>query len=453
MLSRTRSFVAPVYLFACLLLGGSAQGIWQNMLLQLAGIAILAWAALDRRQEPPVPSARQLLLVAILALAWVAIQMIPLPPDIWQRLGPRATVAEGFATLGVAPPWQPLSLAPAATLDATLKLIPPLALFVAMVRLKAFRAELLAAALITGTLAGVLLGALQVASGDPVTSHWYLYDETNPGRAVGFFANADHMATLLVAAIPFVAATVPSRAGRGIQRRAALVAAGAAIGLVLLVGVALNGSLAGFALAPAVVAASALIILPRQSRLRLWAVIAAAVLLVAAVVALQVTPIGSSRLGAHARSALDSRSEILSTTSRAVVDFMPFGSGLGSFRSVYRLYESPGKVTTIYVIHAHNDYAELALELGLAGIVLMGFFLVWWGASAWRVWSSTQAGPFVRAAAIASGAILVHSFVDFPLRTAAVGACFAMCLALVAGGRALPPSEEEELRRTRHVVI
>jgi O-antigen ligase len=452
MLSRTRSLVAPVYLFACLLLGGSAQGIWQNMLLQLAGIGIFAWAALDRRDEPLAPAASQLLLIVILALAWVAFQTIPLPPEIWEKLGPRAKVAEGFAALGIARPWQPLSLAPAATLDASLKFIPPLALFVAMVRLKAFRPELLAAALIAGTLAGVLLGALQVSSGDSA-SHWYLYHETNPGKGVGFFANADHMATLLVAAIPFVAAIITAGAGRGIQRRAALLAAGAAIGLVLVSGVALNGSLAGFALAPAVLAASALIILPRRSPLRLWAAIAGAALSAAAVLALQVTPIGSSRLGAHARSAVDSRAEILSTTSRAVLDFMPFGSGLGSFTSVYPLYESPEKVTTTYVIHAHNDYAELVLELGLPGIVLIVLFLVWWGASAWRVWSGPQAAPFARAAAIASGAILVHSLVDFPLRTAAVGACFAMCLALLAGGRALPPVEQEELRRTRHVVI
>jgi O-antigen ligase len=261
------------------------------------------------------------------------------------------------------------------------------------------------------------------------------------------------MATLLVAAIPFVAATIAAGAGRGVQRRAALFAAGAAIAVVLVVGVALNGSLAGFALAPAVLAASALIILPRRSPLRLWAAVAGAALLAAAVLALQVTPIGSSRLGAHARSAVDSRSEILSTTSRAVLDFMPFGCGLGSFTSVYPPYESPGEVTTTYVIHAHNDYAELALELGLPGIVLIVLFLVWWGASAWRAWSSPQRGAFARAATIASGAILVHSLVDFPLRTAAMAACFAMCLALLAGGRSPPPAEEEQLRPTRHVVI
>ena len=45
--SRARAMVAPAYLFACLILGGSAQGVWQNMILLLAGLAIIAWAAFD----------------------------------------------------------------------------------------------------------------------------------------------------------------------------------------------------------------------------------------------------------------------------------------------------------------------------------------------------------------------------------------------------------------------
>jgi O-antigen ligase len=453
MYSPTRSLVAPAYLLACLVLGGSAQGIWQNMILQLAGLVILGWGALDRREEPLGRSAIQLLMIGIAALVFIVLQTMPLPPELWASLGPRERVAEGFKALGIPTPWEPLSLAPAQGVDALLRMIPPLALMCAMVRLKAFRRQWLVIALIAGTLGGVLLGALQVASADPLTSRWYLYEESNWGKAVGFFANADHMATLLVATIPFVAAIVAAQTGKSMQRRAALLATGTAISLVLLVGVALNGSLAGYGLAPATLAASALIVLPRRSRARLWVLALSAILLAAAIAALEVTPIGSGKVGEHARSAVQSRAEILSTTSRAAADFMPFGSGLGSFRNVYRLYERPEQVTNTYVVHAHNDYAELALELGVVGISLILLFLGWWAVAVWRTWTSAEALPFERAAAIASGAILVHSLVDFPLRTAAVGACFAMCLALLTGSRSLPRAEKNQLRPARHVVI
>jgi O-antigen ligase len=445
MFSRARTIVAPAYLFACLVMGGSAQGIWVNMILQLAGIAIIAWAAVDGSEERVAPAARQLLWLTIVVLVVVAVQMVPLPPDVWATLGPRATVAEGLRALGTELPPEPLSLTPAGGLDTILRIIPAVAIFCAMVRLKAYRPRWLAFALIAGTLAGISLGAMQVAS-----SAGYLYAETSPGRGVGFFANADHMATLLVMTIPFLAAIVAAARTASMQRYSAVVAVAAGLGIVVVVGIALNGSLAGYGLAFPVVAASALIVLPPNSRLRLWVVGLAALLVLGSVAAIETTSIGSNKIGEHAATSAQSRADIFATTSRAAADFMPFGSGLGSFREVYQLYEQPEQVTTEYVVHAHNDYAEVALELGVAGILLMLAFLAWWADGVWRAWRTAEAGPFTRAAAVASAAVLVHSLADFPLRTAAIGACFGMCLALLADSRAAPPKEKKALRKRRH---
>jgi O-antigen ligase len=449
--SRQRALVAPAYLFACLVLGGSAQGIWQNMILQLAGVAIIAWAAVDKGSEPLSRSARHLLIIGIAVIAVVALQLVPLPPHVWVHLGPRGNLAQGFRALGIAIPPEPVSVAPARTLDSLLGVIPPLAIVCAMVRLRAYRPQWLAVALIAGTLAGIALGALQVASSSAELSPWYLYEDTSPGRGVGFFANADHMATLLVVTIPFLAAMIATGKSTNMQRYSAIVATAAGLAIVILVGLALNRSLAGYGLALPVIAASALVILPAGSRLRAWVVSSALLLVIGAVFALETTAIGSGRIGEHASTAVQSRAELLSTTSRAASDFMPFGSGLGSFQSVYPLYERPEQVTTTYVIHAHNDFAEVALELGIAGILLMILFLAWWGAAVWRAWRSPESGPFARAAAIASAAVLIHSLVDFPLRTAAIAAVFGTCLALLADNRAAPPKEKTQLRRRRHV--
>jgi O-antigen ligase len=442
---------APVYLFACLILGGSAQGVWQNMILQLAGVAIIAWAVAARSDDRLPPAAAQLFLLGLVAVAVIAVQLVPLPRAIWTHLGPRARIAEGFSALGVPLPPEPLSLAPAGTLDALLKTIPALAILCAMLRLKAYRPKWLAVALIAGTVAGIALGALQVASSSDEISPFYLYEDTSVGRAVGFFANADHMATLLVMTIPFLAATVAAARSANMQRYSAIVAIAAGLAIVVMVGLALNGSLAAYGLALPVLAASILILLPPGSRLRIWLVVATALLMAGAVAALETSAIGSTRIGGHATTAVQSRADLLSTTSRAAADFMPLGSGFGSFQDVYPLYERAEQVSTIYVIHAHNDYAELILELGVAGVILIALFLLWWGVAVWRTWRTAEAGPFPRAAAIASAAVLVHSFVDFPLRTAAISACFGMCLALLADSRAAPPKEKKALRRGRHV--
>lgn len=451
MFSRTRVLIAPLYLFACLILGGSAQGIWQNMVLQLAGIALIAWAAMDPTDNAPARPAWQLLALAVLGLVVVCLQLVPLPATLWAAAGPRARIAEGYAVLQMAVPSAPFSLAPAATLSSLLAFIPPLALFCAMVRLKAYRPAWLAAAVVAATIVSIALGALQVAGASDTGSPWYLFDNTSVGRAVGFFANADHLATLLLVSIPFLVAIVAAARSASFQRYSALVAVVLGVAIVVVVGIALNGSLAGYGLALPVVAASGLILLGPKSPIRIWVLGAAVLLGVLGIVALETSSIGSGTIGHHAQSSVQSRTEILKKTEKAIADFMPFGSGLGSFERVYPLYEQPAQVTPVYVVHAHNDYAELILELGIAGLLLIILFLAWWGVAVWRVWRTAEAGPFARAAAIASAAVLVHSFVDFPLRTAAIAAVFSMCLALLADSRAAPPKETKELRRRRHV--
>lgn len=446
--SALRSAIAPFYLFACLVLGGSAQGIWENALLQLAGIAIIAWSAAVETGPLPRP-ARQLLLLFTIGVAVVALQLVPLPPSLWAH-GARAQLADGYHILGLSTPWLPLSLTPYEALPSLLSLIPPVALFCSVVRMKAYRLVWLATAILAGAAAGIILGAMQISSGG---SYWYPYAETNLGLAVGFFANANHMADLLVISLPFLAAIAATNNDHDIRRRSALIVLQAGLALVLLVGLALNGSLAGYSLIFPVAAASAMILLPRKSNLRRVAILLALLSVVAAIAALASSGVGKSKISRDASTSVQSREAIMKTTLEAIGDYMPFGSGLGSFVKVYRLYESPASVTEEYVIHAHDDYAEVALELGIPGILLMALFFVWWAKAILAVWGKGEGGPFVQAASIASAAILVHSLVDFPLRTAAIGGCFAICLALLTDRQKPVSRELLQLRPARHLVF
>jgi O-antigen ligase len=453
MASRARQAVGPVYLLICLLFGGSAQGIWANMFLQLMGVAIIAWAATAASPEPLTRSARHLFFLATLGLLLVALQLVPLSASVWANFGGRGMIAEQYRILGIPAPERPLSLTPYATLGTLLTLIPPLAVLCAMARMQAYRSGLLVLALLLGTVAGVLLGALQVTSADPLTSSWYLYAETNFGVATGFFANANHMASLLVIGLPFLAALLASSRRGSIQRYSAVLALVAGVAAILVIGIVLNGSLAGYVLAVPVLLASALIVLPAGGRARHWIGIAAGLLLVAGLIALWMRPVGGGSFGTQAATSVQSRQEMVSTTLTAAKDFMPFGSGLGSFPRLYPLFEDPDTIVPTIVNHAHNDYAELALETGIPGLVLIAAFLLWWAAAVLRVWRSPEGGPYARAASIASAAILVHSLVDYPLRTAAISAVFAMCLALLVQRQPPAKAESSDLRPTRHVVF
>lgn len=455
--SRWSQAAAPVYLFLCLILGGSVQGVFGNMLLQVIGLALLAWSAIVR--APPKPSAleRQLYGLILAALALIAIQLIPLPATIWPHLGGRTVLVQGYLLLGMPVPPLSISVAPYDTVATALTLIPPLAVLAAVLRIRT-RPLWLVGALLAAVMAGVLLGILQVDSPTSTASPWYLYADTNVGVATGFFANANHMATLLLISIPFLAALLGSARGQKADLRhySGVIALVTAAVVVVLVGLALNGSLAGYGLAVPVIAASALLLLRPRSPARLWVGIGAGVLVAGVLVGLQLMPIDSSLMRSQAQTSVQSRQEILSTSIKAGKDFLPLGSGIGTFARVYALYEDHARLDpTVRVNHAHDDYVELALEAGVPAIVLMALFLLWWIRAALAAWRAGDAGPFARAAAIASAAILVHSVVDFPLRTTAISSCFAMCLALLLRWRPAVPVlvEKTELRRARHVVL
>ena len=445
MSQQLRSAVVPAYVLACLVLGGSVQGIWGVAALQLIGIAIIGWSLLAGNRLALAPAARTLFAIAAAAIALAIVQLVPLPPVAWSAIPGREHVVEGFALLGQELPWLPVSLTPHDTAATLITLIPPLAVLAAMLVAGAYRASWIAIAVLVGTFASVLLGALQVGGGESTQSPWYLYRRTNHGFATGFFANSNHMATLLVVSVPLLFALIADlRKKSRNPRAAAAVGLVAAAGiLVLLVGIFLNGSLAVLLLGLPVVAMSATILIPPRSPAR-RAVVGAAIVSVAAILAVYLTPLQDKVFASNSTS-FDTRQEIWSRTVSAVGDHMATGSGVGSFPQVYPLYEDHSDVLRTFVNHAHNDYLEIALETGVPGILLVALFFLWWLGRAGAAWRSSAQDRYALAAAIASAAVLVHSLVDYPLRTAALGAIMAACLGLVAQPRFRPTGKNADL--------
>jgi O-antigen ligase len=450
-MSRLRQAVAPAYLFACIVMGGSAQGILTNLALQLAGIAILAWAFLTPAPLTLSRPARHLGWMAAATIGLLLVQLVPLPPALWTLLPGRTGVAEGFALLGQPRPWMPLSLAPADTIATAMALLPPLAMLALILRLGAYRASWLVIALLGATFVSVALGVMQIQSGGVGP---YLYRQANFGAASGLFANANHMATLLLVSIPFLAALGIARwrsAKRSSDRLLIATLAGGAAAVVLL-GMAVNESFALLLIGLPVVAATAVLLVP-TGRVRVGRIAAMLGLLVIA---------GAAALGillatgsdASNRASVMLRAHIWSHGVEAVRDFTVAGSGVGTFAAVYRGYEDPATVERTYVNHAHNDYLELALEGGVVAAALMLALLMWFGARSFAIWRSPTAAELTRAASIAAAAILLHSLVDYPLRTAAIATVFAASLALMADpAQRRRQVQLAELRPTRHLTL
>jgi O-antigen ligase len=447
-----RHALIPAFFVLCLLLGGaSAGGFWGNMLLQLAALPIIAAAAVARRGTPLSTASRQLLLLAGLAIVLILLQLVPLPPGLWTALPGRAGIADGFRMIGQPLPWLSLSLDPYRTIASALWLLPALAALVGILILGAYRASWLTAALAAVTIVSIAIGALQISGGD--RSPWYFYAITNFGSTTGFFANANHFATLMVATIPFLAAlylTAIAR-GRSVQKSSGLFVVLAGALVVTMGGIAINFSIAGIGLSVPVLAASLLMILSRRRRLPRWTPLLIALLLAGSVAAVFTAPFGNNLTSRGAAAQEDSRYNSFRKTSAAAAEFMPVGSGIGTFQAIYRTREDPAAVDHFYMNHAHSDLLELALETGVPGLALLLLFLVWWGRRAATIWRAEEADYYARAATIATAAIMAHSLVDYPLRTAAISALFAIGCALMAEPRAAARrSKERSKGEARH---
>lgn len=445
-----RHAITPVFLAFCLLLGGaSAAGFSANLLLQIASLPLIGWGLWTVRYDPPAGPARALLLLLTGLVALCLLQLVPLPPSVWTALHGREPVARGFALLGLPLPWLPLSLAPDRSMASLLWLLPAFATLLAIVALGAFRARWIAWTLVAVTGLAVALGALQLVGGGA-----YLYAITNHGAAVGFFANANHHATLLLAAIPFIAGLQAHASRRARSHRdasAVAVLTGAAF-LVVAVGLLTNLSLAGIGLCVPVALASFLFIRRGQVAIRPWLLGMAAALSLAAVAVIVWGPFGNNLIGEQRENPDLSRQTSFARTLDAAGEYLPFGSGVGTFLSIYRTQEPPESVTRTYMNHAHSDWLELLLETGLPGLLLAGLFLLWWSRRVLDIWRADEIDYFGRAAAIASATMMVHSIVDYPLRTAALSALFAACLGLMAGVRPYI-ARAKQPRTSRHRAI
>ncbi|MFQ5576482.1 MAG: O-antigen ligase family protein [Anaerolineae bacterium] len=115
------------------------------------------------------------------------------------------------------------------------------------------------------------------------------------------------------------------------------------------------------------------------------------------------------------------RGEVWTAARWGVSDFPCTGLGLGPFREVARLLY-PLQVSPTYdIAHAHNQFLQTALDLGLAGLV--AYVAIWLEAGflLWQTLRQTE-DRFIRGAALGIAASLAGYFVYGLTDTVALGA-------------------------------
>ncbi len=408
-------YLAPAYLLLCLLLGGaSAAGFLANGALQLAGLLMILSALLSGAL-PRLPRNAQLLLGLLAAMAaLLLLELVPLPPFLWSLLPGRGIAESGFAAMGIAMPWLPISLSPNGTLAALTSLIPAVSI-VLLVYASSGYGRLYCVYVLVGTaIVSILLGLFQRMQGPD--SDLYIYEVTNLGGVVGFFANRNHLATLLLTCLPFVGALAvsPKRDSKQDHSRVGRLMITGCIALFVSVGILVVKSSAGWLLLPPVLFASAMVFLRGESgrvpgSLQQIGAVVGLVCIIAAIAA----PIKMNDLG-DKLSGIDPHMRNLSirTTAAASLDYLPFGSGGGTFRLIYPHYENVESASLEYLNHAHDDYVEVALEHGLPGLALIVAAFLFWLSQTRRLWRPEGGDALARAGCVVIGVVFAQSLVD-----------------------------------------
>jgi O-antigen ligase len=437
---------AFVVIASLVLGGGTRGGFLSDAILQLLSLPLLL-VALWKLFEVRLTRQMQVPLLFCLAVIVIPlVQLIPLPPWLWTALPGRDLSAEAFDILGQQPPWMPISVSPHETWLSALSLIPPVAIFLATLQLDYRHRRWLSLVFVSVGVVSVFLGLLQVAQG--AESLLRFFEISNKSEAVGFFANRNHFAALLYSLTLFamawaVHATVSvQRAG---QRKYDTLLVIAIVGAFTLLVVLLAGQMIArsrMGLGLTIIALFGGVALGASDR-RVKSSVTPSKLFVGATFLVFIFGLQFALYRFMERFAVDplegARLPFGRTTIEAAIDYMPFGSGLGTFVPVYATFERlEDAIPNTFANHAHNDFLELWLNTGVVGLALAGMFVIWLGLRSLEIWrNAPPAGAIefdwtlARAATIIVGLLLAHSLVDYPLRTGAMMAVMAFACALL----------------------
>lgn len=419
---------------------GCAGGPWEPACF-LAFSVFACFALAGEATPSAILYKRPLRVLALLFLAFIALQLLPLPLFMLKLLSPRLPVVLASAT-GSSLGFHPLSLVPAETAMALARFLVYGLFFAALLRIDWGKGDVLAvfgAALLSGVLQTVF-ALLKLGQGNSKFFLFFMDDDHVPGFLRGTIYNPDHFAFYLEMLFPLALGLLFARLhvfdpGENLREKLLHLAEDRRLIVLFLVpvllaaGIYLTGCRTGIA-----VMVFSLLFFAMMSvymrvhpglhkNLRMIFILAT---LLAVFVGMQNTLDKFLGKGLFESTG---RLDYWSNTLRMASDFPVFGTGLGTFKYAYYLY---GRQEN-WVSHAHNDWLESLSDLGAAGSLLFLALLLLLSYSLLRMWAARrhpEIKPVVLGVLTALFAAAFHSIFDFSLRVPANAFLLIMLLAM-----------------------
>jgi O-antigen ligase len=423
---------------------------WNICLSSLGLLSLVYWLRSSRAVGAPVLEPHLAWLV-MLAPAYVACQLVPLPLWLLRVLSPsRASLVEALGSVMPQPAFAAISIDPAATSGFLLRIVACALTFLIVRELacSSFRRRSWLAA------APVIVIAVLEAG-------WGLVQAVSGSGVRGTYGNRNHFAGLLEMALPMAlayavavsmrdSARSPSAPG-ALRAFAEDVAAPVTAVVVILVGLVASSSKMGFvAGVSGLFVMGAVAALALLTGVRKWAAVAALTIVCAGSFGFLSTGQLEAEFAGLASSSHmatgEGRFPIWLDTLHLIRAYPLFGSGMGTYGTAFLKHQTA--VVELDFTHAHNDYLELATELGIFGFAVFGALIVAVAARALRAVKHGQEWDVRLAALACAGALAsigLHSLVDFNLYMPA-NALFLAWIAGIAAGIPVPPLARQSPR-------
>jgi len=441
-------WLAAAVLVLSVLVGGSVQALPMLRLADqlLAIVTIVAVLVTARAGRPHGWTLFGYVIAGLIALLPL-LQIVPLPAAIWHQLPGRDVPAASAQLFGVDNQAMPLSLDPDSTLASLLGALPAFAAFVVAHRVSAPGHVRLLLILVGIALVSLMLGAVQVSTG-----LGYFYDTAHEGLPIGLFSNRNHQADLLLIGIvvSMVLGTRPQLFPSLGLFRPALFAAAA----VMVMGIIATGSRSGMALILYVAVAVLLLSGKAAMSAKRITLVGLAIVIVPLCLILAGSQVAEQSFQRFDRQQTDQRFEFWPAARWTAEHYFPAGTGIGSFDTAFRANEPLSLIGEHYIVHAHNEYIEIPLEAGAAGVVLILAFYLWWVMATIRVSQGSDRDLDALLGRIGSAIIpifLLHSALDYPLRMIGLMTVFGFACGLLSRALMRRLTGPEQATRPRPV--
>ena len=411
--------LSAVVIIAALLFG--AVYPWTMAVTAFVAVAALMYFLWNTRGDTDTfADGKGIVLVSFLLLSYPLFQLVPLPVSMLGVIHPR--FEELISVALNSPAFHSISIYPFATEMETARLFIYLAVFFAAafgLKDEEDADRVLKTLIVFGFFLSIF-AIIQHATWNGKI-YWFkkpLHENASP---YGPFVNKNHFAGFIGMIIPF-SIGIALRARR-LEKKIMFAFFGVTMTISLFFSLSRGGIISFFA---GVLVFSLMVFMKGVSRKKLIPIVLFSLVLAIYLLFLGVSPI-IERFSQSEVSGVQRLTAWQGALS-AFRDYSLLGSGLGTFRYIFKIYQPEGLY--LYWTHAHNDYLELLLEFGIVGTVLVVIFLFTVLRKILKTdWEGREL--YIGAALLSSlTTMAVHSIVDFNLHIPSNAILFFLVLGI-----------------------